>query len=73
MGTLSMNRFTTFLGVRKGKEKKAAKERFFSVAGVKLYASSVKDWAFPSESGEGSVNTTVRKQKMELVKMVLVK
>ena len=42
------------------------------VAGVKLYALSVKEEALLSESGERSVNTTIRKQKMEVVKITIV-
>lgn len=43
------------------------------IAEVKLYALCVKKQAFPSDFGKRSVNATVKKHKMELVKKMVVK
>ena len=65
---LSTNRFRTFL---EGKEKKATKERFFLVTGVKLYATHVKH--FPLDLGKGQVSATIRKDRMKPVKTMMMK
>lgn len=67
---LATKRFRILL---RGKEKRAAKERFSLVAGVRLYPSHVKEQAFPPESWERSVSATVRKHKMQLVKRRITK
>lgn len=70
LGHLATKRFRVLL---RGKEKKAAKERFSLVVGVKLYPLGVREQAFPSESWERSVSATVRQHKMRSVKWRITK